>query len=88
MTKNNMPEKEPPHYYVETTNIGHNEQSFLLWLNTGGDKYCFILTPDHAKQVMRLMQMNVEKYEERFGVLSGRLPSEPMPSPFNGNPPL
>lgn len=77
------PQNQGEQYFVQTSNIGQNQDTFIFWFNSGSKTFTFVFTADHAKQVMRLLEMNIKKYEEMFGPLIGRLPSESSPSPIN-----
>lgn len=77
-----MPPNEPPHKYCEITNTLYNREMFLLWLSSGADISAFVFSPDHAKQLAKRLSEKVADYEKQFGPLEGRLPSEPMKSPF------
>jgi hypothetical protein len=76
------PQKEPVHKFCERINIVQTKDLFLFGMHSGGEVSAFVLTPDHAKQLLRLLQKNVADYEAAHGVLEGRLPSDPTLSPI------
>ena len=49
---------------------------FAFILASGGESHVYIFTPDHMKQVGRIIAQKVEEYEKVNGVLEGKLPSE------------
>ena len=76
------PLPEPARTFCERITVSMSRDVCLLGLHSGGDISAFILTPDHAKQLSRLLQQKVTEYESAFGVLQGKLPSDPTPSPL------
>lgn len=42
-----------------------------------------ILTPEHAKRLMRALQDNIQKYEDNFGTIS--IQQSKLPMNFGGN---
>lgn len=74
---------EPVHKYCESVKIVvPNKDVFVLGLQSGGETGAYVITPDHAKQIWRLLGQHLENYEKQFGTLEGRLPSDPQPSPI------
>ncbi|MEK9177141.1 MAG: hypothetical protein AAB923_02485 [Patescibacteria group bacterium] len=73
---------EPPHKFCEKITIATSRDVFLMGMHSGGEVSAFVLTPDHAKQLSRLLHQKVAEYEGAHGVLEGRLPSDPTPSPL------
>jgi hypothetical protein len=73
---------EPAHKFCEKITIATSRDVFLLGMHSGGEISGFVLTPDHAKQLSRLLQQKVTEYESAYGTLEGRLPSDPTPSPL------
>ena len=53
-----------------------------MGMHSGGESSAFVLLPDHAKQLSRLLTQKIDEYEKEFGVLEGRLPSDLQPSPL------
>lgn len=76
------PHKEPVHKFCERINIAQTKDLFLFGMHSGGEVSAFVLTPDHAKQLLRLLQQKVGEYETAFGALEGKLPSDPTLSPI------
>ncbi len=73
---------EPVHKFCEQIFINTSKDVFLLGLRSGGEVSGFVITPDHAKQLLRLLQSKVDEYEAAHGPLEGRLPSDPTLSPI------
>ena len=76
------PINEPVHKFCERINVASSKDVFLLGMHSGGEVSGFVLTPDHAKQLARLLKQKLDEYESAYGVLEGRLPSDPTPSPL------
>jgi hypothetical protein len=75
--------QEPVHKYCESVKIvAPNKDVFVLGLSSGGEMSAYVVTPDHAKQIWRLLGQHLEGYEKEYGPLEGRLPSDPQPSPI------
>lgn len=69
--------------------ITHSSSEFILdfirvmpGVPKAGVKSRVILTPEHAKRLMRALEDNVRKYESSFGNI--RLNEEEMITPFSG----
>ena len=70
--------------YSNLVLINHNENEFVLdfaYLQPGAPRARVrsrvISSPRHTKRLLRALEFNVRKYEERFGKID-----EPEPSPF------
>lgn len=74
--------QEPVHKYCESVKVASTKDVFVLGLQSGGETGAYVVTPDHAKQIWRLLGQNLEAYEKQYGSLEGRLPSDPQPSPI------
>ena len=84
--KNQTDPKEPAHKFCERVVVASSKDIFLFGMHSGGEVSAFVLTPDHAKQLSRLLQQKVTEYESVNGALEGRLPSDPTPSPLQVKP--
>lgn len=73
---------EPVHKFCEQIFVNTSRDVFLLGFRSGGEVTAFVITPDHAKQLTRLLAAKVAEYEAAYGPLEGRLPTEPTPSPL------
>lgn len=73
---------EPVHIFCESANAGSNKENFALVLKSGGVDAVFIFSPDHMKQLARLLTDRVTQWEKAYGVLEGRLSGEPVKSPY------
>ena len=73
---------EPVHKFCERVLIAQSKDLFLFGMHSGGELSAFVLTPDHAKQLLRALQTEINKHEAVHGVLEGRLPSDPLLSPI------
>lgn len=62
--------------------MASTKDSFVLGFQSGGELGAYVVTPDHAKQIWRLLGQHLEGYEKQYGPLEGRLPSDPQPSPI------
>lgn len=85
-----MPEElkhEPEHLFCERGQIlwGHNV--LYIALLSGGRWNVSVVTPDHAKQLLRRLQQRIDEYEKEHGILEGKLPDEPQKSPIQFNQP-
>ncbi len=78
----NQKSPEPAHKFCEKITVASSKDVFLMGMHSGGQTSAFVLTPDHAKQLSRLLQQKVVEYETAHGALEGRLPSDPTPSPL------
>lgn len=74
---------EPVHKFCESVKIvAPNKDIFVLGMQSGGDMSAYVITPDHAKQLWRLLGQHIDAYEQQYGTLQGRLPTDPQPSPI------
>jgi len=73
---------EPVHKFCERVLIAQSKDLFLFGMHSGGELSAYVLTPDHAKQLLRALQTEINKHESAHGVLEGRLPSDPLLSPI------
>lgn len=73
---------EPVHKFCEQIYINSSPDVFLLGLRSGGEMSAYVITPDHAKQLLRLLEAKVSEYEAQNGTLEGRLPTDPTVSPI------
>lgn len=71
--------------YSNLVLINHNENEFLLdfaFLQPGAPRarvrVRVISSPRHTKRLMRALEMNVKRYEERFGKLEDLEPVDPQ----------
>lgn len=74
--------QEPVHKFCESAKVASTKDSFVLGFQSGGELGAYVVTPDHAKQIWRLLGQHLEGYEKQYGPLEGRLPSDPQPSPI------
>ncbi len=81
MTDQNQPQ-EPVHKYCESAKVASNRETFVLGFQSGGEMGAYVVSPDHAKQIWRVLGQHLEAYEKQYGALEGRLPSDPQPSPI------
>ncbi len=75
----------PDKIFVEATNTAIGPGRLLLAMHSGENAHVFVFDINHAKQLSRLLTQNVEHYEKQFGPVDGRLPTEPLPTPFKYN---
>ncbi len=68
--------------FVDSTNTATGPGKLLTHFRSGDEHFVFVFDIAHAKQYARILTQSVEAYEKQFGAVDGRLPSEPMPSPF------
>jgi hypothetical protein len=75
--------------YVNMFMIGHSNSEFIVdfikWMPgipKAKVKSRVILTPQHAKRLLRALQDNISKYESIFGTIEVKEGGEMMP-PFN-----
>ena len=73
---------EPLHKFCEQIFINSSPDVFLFGMRSGGEMSAYVITPDHAKQLLRLLQGKVDEYEAQNGKLEGRLPTDPTISPI------
>lgn len=73
---------EPVHKFCERIAIIPSKDLFLFGMYSGGEINAYVLTPDHAKQLLRLLIEKVATYEAEHGELEGKLPSDPTLSPI------
>jgi hypothetical protein len=84
MTDQNQP-LEPVHKYCESVKVASTKDVFVLGFQSGGELGAYVVTPDHAKQIWRLLGQHIGEYEKANGTLEGRLPTDPQPSPIQVN---
>lgn len=72
----------PDKIFVEATNTALGPGRLLLAMHSGEKTHVFVFDINHAKQLGRILIQNIEHYEKHFGAVDGRLPTEPMPTPF------
>lgn len=73
--------------YANLVMIAHSPEEFILdfirvvpGVQKARVKERIIITPRHAKRLLRALQDNVERYEENYGSIEsqGRTPDEPF----------
>ncbi len=72
----------PDKIFVESTNTAFGNGTLVTNFRSGLQNHVFIFEIAHAKQYARVLQQNIEAYEKQHGPVDGRLPSEPLPTPF------
>ena len=72
----------PDKIFVDSTNTAFGKGTLVTQLRSGDQHHVFIFEIAHAKQFARVLQQNIEAYEKQYGPVDGRLPTEPMPTPF------
>lgn len=87
-----LPEDVAEGVYANLAMISHSESEFVIDfirmvpnVPKAKVKSRVILTPQHAKRLLRAMSDNIAKYENQFGPIGGA-DSPPFP-PFNFNTP-
>jgi len=77
--------------YANLAMIAHSNSEFVIdfiRLMPGAPKAKvksrIIITPEHAKRLMRALQENVKKYEENFGTISDSTEVPKFPMNFGG----
>lgn len=87
-----LPEEIAEGLYSNLAIISHSHSEFVLDfirimpnVPKAKVKARIVLTPQHAKRLMRAMQENVKKYEQQFGVIEE--PEQPPFPPMNFNTP-
>jgi hypothetical protein len=76
--------------YVNMFMIGHSNSEFIIdfikWMPgvpKAKVKSRIILTPHHAKRLLRALQDNISKYESMFGTIEVPEGGDTMMPPFN-----
>ena len=76
--------------YANLAVISHSSSEFILdfirvmpGIPKSKVKSRIILTPEHAKRLLRALQDNIQKYEENFGSIS--MQTSKLPMNFGGN---
>lgn len=72
----------PEKIFVDATNTAFGKGVLLMRFRSGDQNRVFMFEIGHAKQLARILSQNIEAYERQFGPVDGRLPTEPVPSPF------
>ena len=87
-----LPEEVAEGTYANLAIISHSNSEFVVDfirlvpnLPKAKVKSRIILTPHHAKRMMRALADNIKKYEAQFGVIDE--PDNPMLPPMNFNTP-
>ena len=75
-------QQEPVHKFCESTNVVKANSHFALVLHSGGEASVFIFTPDHLKQVMRVIEKEIAEFEKINGPLKAELPNERLTPSF------
>lgn len=72
----------PEKIFVESTNTAFGPGKLVTHFRSGEKHFVFMFDITHAKQYARILMQNIEAYEKQYGEVDGRLPTEPMPTPF------
>ncbi len=72
----------PDKIFVDATNTAIAPGMLITTFHSGDEQHVFVFQIDHAKQLTRILQQNIEVYEKQYGKVDGRLPTEPMETPF------
>lgn len=75
----------PNHLFCERGNISWGPGVLYIALLSGGRWNVSVVTPDHAKQLLKRLQQRIDEYEKEHGILEGKLPDEPQKSPIQFN---
>ena len=72
----------PDKIFVDSTNTAFGKGTLVTHFRSGEQHHVFLFEIAHAKQYARVLLQNIEAYEKQYGQVDGRLPTEPMPTPF------
>ena len=66
---------DPNSYMITMVNMAFDEEMFHFMITSANQGRQFASTPKHAKRIFLLLKQQIEQYEQKFGEIKTKLPT-------------